>query len=534
MAKKYMLRLIGSTVCMVLLGLALGADIALAGDRPDIDIAVNKLARNLDPAKQTGNVDVRIYYSIYDTLIRRDFKNPFPGGGAKLIPGLATSWKRIDPTTLELKLRKGVTFHDGNPFNADDVLATFSSERLRGPKSFFPRGRVYFSHVKDVQKLDAYTGRFVTQQPDLVLEHRLSSYTAFIICDEAWNAFRKEGEDYMTWMDRAFKSMRWKPVGTGPYKFDSYRKNDFIKLTAFDGYWEGKPAAKSITFKAVPEVAARISGLVSGQYQMAVEIPPDQWKVLDRYDDVTTKSVVLDNSHVLVFNTRNEILKNKKLRHAMSLAIDRQKLIDSLWKGQTYTPNGHQLESFGAMYRAHRKGYAYDPEKAKQLVKASGYKGETITYRLIPAYYLNNVEAAQVIQEMWRQVGINAELEFVESFKKTRTESTMAYAWSNTYRIPDPTGALMANWGPNSAIQAKYKYFQPPEEFNDLGRKLFEMTEMKARADAFNRMLDIFEDEMAMTILYNPIVTFAMKSNFKWHPYTLFFMDFRPSNFSIE
>ena len=153
---------------------------------------------------------------------------------------------------------------------------------------------------------------------------------------------------------------------------------------------------------------------------------------------------------------------------------------------------------------------------------------------MIPAYYLNNMEAAQVIQEMWRQVGINAELEFVESFKKTRTESTMVYAWSNTYRIPDPTGALMANWGPNSGIQAKYKYFQPPREFNDLGLKLFGMTEMKARADTFNRMLDIFEDDMAMTILYNPIVTFAMKSNFKWYPYSLFFMDFRPSNFSIE
>lgn len=504
---------------------------AVADDRPDVSVAVNKLARNLDPAKQTGNVDVRVYYSIYDTLIRRNFRNP-PKVGVELEPGLAESWKRIDPRTLELKLRQGVTCHDGNPFNADDVLATFSAERLRGEKSFFPRGRIYFGHVEDVQKVDDYTVRFVTKEPDLILEARLSSYTAFVICDEAWNAYKKDGEDYMKWMDAAFKGLRWQPVATGPYKAVSYRKNDHIKLEAHDAYWGGKPAAKSVTFKSVPEVAARISGVVSGEYDMAVEVPPDQWEVLDRYDDIVRKSVVLDNSHVLVFNTQT--IESKKLRHAMSLAIDRKKLIDSLWKGQTYTPKGHQLASFGEMYQADRKGYAYDPEKAKQLVKESGYDGSEITYRLIPGYYLNNVESAQAIQEMWRQVGINAKLEFVESFKKVRTKETMAYAWSNTYRLPDPTGAIMANWGPSSAVQTRYKYFQPPQEFNDRGVKLFGMSDMKERSASFNRMLDIFEDEMAMTILYNPIVTFAMKKNVDWTPYSLFFMDFGPSNFSIK
>ena len=521
----------GGTAMAAVLAATLGCNAALADDRPDIAIAVNKLARNLDPALQTGNVDVRVYYSIYDTLIRRDFRNP-PKTGVKLEPGLATAWRQIDPTTLELDLRKGVTCHDGSPFNADDVLATFSPERLFGEKSFFPRGRIYFGHVKEVQKIDDYKVRFVTKVPDLILPARLSSYTSFVICDEAWNAHRKEGEDYTKWMDEAFKALRWKPVATGPYKAVSYRKNDHIKLESHDTYWGGKPAAKSITFKSVPEVAARISGVVSGEYDISVEVPPDQWEVLDRYDDIVRKSVVLDNSHVLVFNTQT--IKSKKLRHAMSLAIDRKKLINSLWKGQTYTPNGHQLASFGEMYQADRKGYSYDPEKAKQLVKESGYNGEEITYRLIPGYYLNNVEAAQAIQEMWRQVGITSKLEFVESFKKVRTKDTMAYSWSNTYRLPDPTGAIMANWGPSSAVQKKYKYFQPPKEFNDLGTGLISMSDMKKRSASFNRMLDIFEDEMAMTILYNPVVTFAVKKNIDWTPYSLFFMDFRPSNFKIK
>jgi len=513
--------------------LTLAAGAAQADDRPDFTIAVNALARNLDPAAQSGNVDVRVYYSIYDTLIRRNFRAD-GGSGAELEPGLATSWKRVEPNVLEVKLRKGVSCHDGNPFNADDVMATFSKDRLWGPKSYFSKGRPYFGHLKDVQKVDDYTVRFVTEKPDVTLEQRLSSYTSFVVCDEAWTAERKEGEDYKTWMDRAFKATRWNPVGTGPYKFSDYRKNDHITLAANDSYWEGKPAAKTITFKEVPEVAARISGLVSGEFQMAAEIPPDQWDVLDRYDDIKQKSIVIENTHVLVFNEADPVLSNKKLRHALSLSIDRKALIDSLWKGATYTPKGHQLKVFGDMYDDSRKGYAYDPEKARQLVKESGYDGQEISFRLIPGYYLNGQESAQAIQEMWRQVGINAKLDFVESFKAVRAEGAQIYAWSNSYRFPDPTGALLTLYGPNTAIVKKYGFFKPSEEYVRLADELLVTAEPAKRKEIFQRLLDIFEEDCPITMLYNPVTTIAMKKNVDWTPYALYFMDFRPSNFKIN
>ena len=123
------------------------APLRAADSRPDLVIAVNKLPRGLEPADNTGNVDVRATYSIFDTLIRRDFLKPDTDGGAKLIPGLATSWKRINPTTLELDLRKGVKFHNGTEFTADDVLFTFSEERLRGKKAALPCGS-YFAYLR--------------------------------------------------------------------------------------------------------------------------------------------------------------------------------------------------------------------------------------------------------------------------------------------------------------------------------------------------------------------------------------------------
>ncbi|MBZ6078679.1 ABC transporter substrate-binding protein [Microvirga puerhi] len=507
---------------------------ALADDRPSITIAVNELARSLDPVAQTGNVDVRIYYSIFDTLIRRDFSHPTADGGANLVSGLAESWSWTTPKTFDVKLRKGVVCHDGKPFNADDVLATFSAERLWGPESYYPEGRVYFGTLEKVEKLDDYTVRFTTSEHDAVMQHRLSSYTAFVICDEAWNAFKKPGVDHKVWMDEAAKNLRWNPVGTGPYKFVDYQKNDRIKLMAFDQYYEGKPAAAALTFKSVPEVAARVAGLVAGDFDISVEIPPDQWDSIAKYKDLVLKTVPLENSHILAFNPNDPVLADKKLRHALSLAIDRKALIDALWKGKTYTPNGHQLPSFGNMYIKDRAGYAHDMAKAKKLLAESSYKGQEISYRLIPNYYLYNVEAAQIIQEMWRELGVNIRIDFVESFKEVRKPGVQIFPWSNTYRIPDPTGALLVLWGPDSETQVGHKLYKSSDEFNALSKVLYVSADETERRNAFAKMLDIFEDDMPMTMLYNPVTAYVTKKNIRWEPYSQYYMDFRPSNFSID
>ncbi|MEO0763332.1 MAG: ABC transporter substrate-binding protein, partial [Pseudomonadota bacterium] len=289
----------------------------------------------------------------------------------------------------------------------------------------------------------------------------------------------------------------------------------------------------SVTFREVPEVAARVAGVVSGEYDMAVDIPPDQMGVVDQYDDIKSASVVLDNSHVLVFNQTDPVLASNELRQALSYAIDRDLLRQALWNDENYTPNGHQLPSFGDMYDAERAGFTFDLDRARDLVEASGYDGSPISFRLIPDYYLNGQEAAQILQEMWRAAGITVELEFVENFTAVRDEGAQIYAWSNTYRLPDPTGAIMANWGPNAAIQTRHGFFTPPEEFNMLAAAMFTTPDVAERRARFQRMLDIFEEEAPMTILYNPVVTFIMRDDIEWTPYSLFFMDFRADNFQI-
>ena len=525
--------------------MASGADdAALAQDaRPAIVIATNELARGLEPGSDTGNVDVRVIYSIFDTLIRRDFKNPLPGGGERLVPHLAESFKRVDPQTLEVVLRKGVKFHNGDEMTADDVMFTFSPERLWGPKSAIVEGRSTFGHLEKVEKIDSHTVRFVTKAPDLVLESRLATYTSWIVSARSWMQHREAAEKsnatlpaerQRPWLEIAMRNVKWSPVGTGPYKFRGWRNNEFIALDSHDAYWGGKPAAKSVTFREVPEPATRIAGLVSGEFHIVTDVPPDQVGLLQKYPDLVVSQIALENSHVLAFNMNDPLLKDKRIRQALSLAIDRETLNKALWDGKAYTPTSHQLPAFGKMFLPDRIAFKYDPAKAKALLGEAGYKGERIGYRIIANYYARGGEAAQILLEMWKKVGLNVELEFVENFQQVRGKGMQIYPWSNTYRLPDPSGGLLISWGPTSQTASTWKHFNPTPAYTETVSRITGGTTMEERRAAFAKALDIIEDEMPMTMLYNPIAVFASKKSIGWTPYPIHYMDFRPDVFTVK
>lgn len=496
-----------------------------ADTRPDLVVAVNALPRGLEPASDTGNVDVRATYSVFDTLLRRDFSNN------TLKPLLAESWKRIGPTVLEVKLRKGVVFHNGDPFDADDVVFTFSPERLSGQSPAIPGGRQYFGHLREVQKIDSHTVRFITDRADLVLEQRLATYTAWIVSRRQWERYKSSDPK---WMQTAIREVRWNPIGTGPLKFKEWRKDQYVAFEANDRYFLGRPAFKSVTFREVPELAARIAGIATGEFDIIVDVTPDQLPVLQRYKDLQAQTITLENSHVVVFNSNAPSLSDKRLRQALSLAIDRKRLRDALWQGRNYTPNGHQLPAFGDMYNKSRNGYVHDPKRARELVKAAGYDGKPISLRVIPNYYLNGTEVSQVLLEMWKAVGINVKLDLVDNFKQVRSKGVEMYLWSNTYRLPDPAGGIVILYGPNSQFQRGHNLWKAPAAFNEAAEAVVAATAQGARYNAFQQMLDIFEEEMPITVLYNPSYTYASKRTIDWKALPIFYMDFRPDVFRVR
>jgi peptide/nickel transport system substrate-binding protein len=487
--------------------------------RPGLTVAVADVPATLEPAQELSNQGVRITYSMFDTLIRRDFLSSPSGDGSKLVPSLAESWNRIDDKTLEVKLRRNVKFHNGEIMNADDVVFTFSPERLSGKNAIMKNGPAYFGVLDKVEAIDPTTVRFTTKTADPILEQRLASWTAWVVNKKDWT-------------EHANGKFPKFPVGTGPYKLETYKPDDSVKLVAFDDYFGGKPTAGTVTFRVVPEQATRIAGLVSGEFDVATNIAPDQVAQINSYPDIEARSVVLANVHVLVYNTENPVIKDKRIRQAMNLAIDRKLLVQALWNGQAIVPKGHQFPEFGQLFDDKRPDIAFDPEKAKQLLKEAGYNGQEIHYATRANYYLNALPAAQAIMEMWKAVGINGKLDVVESTDNLPSATHMVRSWSNSIRYPDPAGGLWNLWGPYGNVQLTKEW--KPAEFNALGEEMDRTSDLTKRRETFQKMLGIWEDEAPGTILYQPLETYGVRKSVKWQPYNAYYMDLRPYNLTFD
>lgn len=481
--------------------------------RETLVVGVQGLPGAMDPAGQLSNVGTRVTYSIFDMLIRRDFLD-----NNKLVPSLATAWERTSDTVMRLTLREGVTFHNGEPFTADDVKFTF--DRLNAEDSELVEARGYFVSFKEVRVIDDYTVEIETHQPDPLLEQRLASWGSWIV---------PQGYIEEVGGDAAFAQAA---IGTGPYKIVSFDPDNELVLEAYEGYWDEVPPVKQIVFRVIPEPSTRVTALLNGEVQIITNIPPDQVPTLESADNVTLKQIPLANMHVLRYNTNHPVLNNKLLRQAMNLAIDRQLLIDMLWGGKAVALRGHQFEEYGDLYNAERPFTPYDPELAKQLVAESGYDGSVIQYATEANYYTNGLQAGQAIIEMWREVGINAEIRLVQPGESIPAEERMVGNWSNSSVLADPDGALWRGWGVESATQRDA--WPAPEEFNQLGLEARSTLDKEVRYNNYQRMLEIWEDEAPGTVLYVPVENYAVAEGVNWEPYPFYYMDLRAYNLSFE
>jgi peptide/nickel transport system substrate-binding protein len=310
---------------------------------------------------------------------------------------------------------------------------------------------------------------------------------------------------------------------------DEERADQYIRLAAFDAYWEGEPTAATVTFREVPEPSVRVAGLVSGEFDIATNIAPDQIDQINGYDGVETRSVVLANSHVLVYNTDHPTLSDPRVRQALNLAIDRELLVEALWDGEANVPNGHQYPEYGDMFDAERPPLAYDPERARALLAEAGYNGEEIVYSTQPNYYLNALPAGQALIEMWKAVGLNARLNVTEDLNAISNDDLMIRNWSNSTRYPDPLGAIWIAWGPYGTAQQRWETWAN-EEFNTVGNELLTTVALPRRQELAKELLDIWEEDAPGTILYQPLETYGVRSDLEWQPYTFYYMDLRPHN----
>ncbi len=491
---------------------ASGADATEPITRAELIVGVQGLPGGMDPAAELSNVGTRVTYNVFDTLIRRNFLD-----GDKLEPALATAWERTSDTVMQFTLRQGVTFHNGDPFTAEDVKYTF--DRINKEDSILSSAQGYFTTFKAVRVIDEHTVEIETHLPDPLIEQRVASWASWIV-----------PKDYIeaNGGDEAFGQAA---IGTGPYKIVGFAPDDELVLEVYDEYWEELPPVQRLVFQVIPEASTRVTALINGEVQIITNIPPDQLPVLDGADAVEVRQIPLANMHVLRYNTNHPVLADKKLRQAMNLAIDRQLLIDTLWDGKAVPLQGHQFEEYGEMFNAERPFLPYDPERAKELVAESNYDGSVINYETQANYYTNGLQAGQAIIDMWKEVGINAEIRLRQPGESIPAEESMVANWSNSSVLADPDGTLWRSWGDRSSVQRNY--WTPPAEFNELGNGARSTLDNNIRFENYQQMLDIYEEEAPGTVLYIPVENYGAAKDVQWQPYPFYYTDFRAYNLAF-
>lgn len=460
----------------------------------------------------TTNAQTQMLNSIHDCLIEREpYSQPL-----KFLPALATSWKMIQPTVMEMKLRKGVKFHDGTTMSAEDVAFSLNRiwQRTR-PQYDGAQGRFFYNFDR-VEIVDPLTVRIHTKRPEPLIEVLLSDKCAGIVSKAHHDKVGFEKADLF-------------PVGAGPYRVLSFKARHQLVLERFKDYWGEQPPLDKITFLHIPEISSRITALVNGEVDFIGNIPPDQASPLQNRKDIKLLDVVWPMFHVYAINMTHPVTGNKKLRQAMNLGINRELLVKGLWHGKGLVPKAHQFKEYGPpLYMPELVTVKYDPERAKQLVKESGYKGEPVVLTFLPHYYTYGNLAAQAIAEMWQKIGINVRLQNIDKYPSDLKE-IMIRIWSNPMYYPDPMGAYDTHWS-KAGWPYRRNFFKPEHpKWDELYEKARFSTNVEERKQSYRALLEIAQDESGYILLYQPYESFAMRNHIEWkiptnmRPYALTF-----------
>jgi peptide/nickel transport system substrate-binding protein len=287
---------------------------------------------------------------IYDRLVDRDPKTYKPA------PMLATGWKVVNDTTWEFALRQGVKFHNGEPFNAASVKATMDYIKDPANKTHYqPR----WALVKDVVVVDDHTVRFVTEKP--------------------WPGFidRLAATDFLPMPAKVLKeqgpqALVTKPIGTGPFKFVQWVRDERLVLEKNPDYWKGAPDLNRVTFRYIPEFSARLAALLAGEIDIMKDVPPHAVELVDRSGKAKVRSTVSSRiNYLALVNLKPGPMQDLRVRKAINHAVNVDELIQQVLKGRATKMCG-ALSALNVDYTPGIECYKHDPARAQALFKEAG------------------------------------------------------------------------------------------------------------------------------------------------------------------
>src|SRR5215210_8091249 len=477
----------------------------------------------LDPRTTDTQEGYIVSANVYDCLVLYDL------GATTLRPGLAESWAiSEDGRDYTFNLRQGVSFHDGEPFNADAVITWYNSIDERAPDSQYDATRMVYiadfitNWIDTVEAVDEFTVRMTLPEPYAPLLANLAIPIAGIPSPAAV----AKGLDYVM----------VNPSGTGAFKLaspDDWTRDSQMVLQANPDYWGGVPKVEQFIVRVIPESSTRLQSLEAGEIDIAwALIPEDVEKTRDNPDLVIVEDAGL-NSNYVELNTSKEPFTSKEVRQALNYAVNKQELSDGLYNGNMVTAGG-VLPPVDWAFNPDLKSYPYDPDKAKELLAEAGYdEGNPLTFTFmaytIPRGYNPAADRlATAIQEYWSEVGVQTDIQTAEwtQYRADRRAGLFAcdlYGWQGDNGDPDnflATFFYSANKGGGNTT------FYDNPEVDDLLVQAVRISDLEERKALYQQVEQIVVDDAPCVFLgyqKHQVVTRANITDFQLQPTYIYY-----------
>ncbi len=349
-----------------------------AAEPTEIVVVVPADIKSLDKCAEETFNSMNVTGNIFDRLLQYD-------EDMNIQPMLATSYEVLDDHTWRFHLREGVTFHNGEPFNAEVVK--FTLDRASDPESVLA---YYVTTVEETKVIDEYTVDVITSVPDAVLDRKVGAWIDMVPPGAVEELGERFGDS---------------PVGSGPFKFVDWVKGDRITVEANEEYWGGAPLVDRVVFRFVTEPSTRVAMLNAGEADLISNIPSDLVEDLAASPGVKIERVLGFRKMLVILNASGPT-GDVRVRKALNYAVDKQLIIDTILQGQAQVAAG-AVHIMAPGHNPQVEPYPYDPDEAKRLLAEAGYaEGFEIDLNHTVGVFPKDKETAEAIAYQLEQIGL--------------------------------------------------------------------------------------------------------------------------------
>jgi glutathione transport system substrate-binding protein len=360
--------------------------------RTDLTVAQAANPTTMDPQDAQDTLSFSIMKTMYEGLLGFD-------KDMKVIPVLADGMPTLsaDAKEVTFKLKQGIKFQDGTDFNAEAVKANL--DRVKDPNNKLKRASL-FATVDHTEVVDPYTVKIVLNKPFAAIVETFAHPAAMMISPKAIKDFGKDVQRH--------------PVGTGPYQFVEWKDADHVTVKKFADYHDKNNLAKleTIVFKPVTEASSRVSMLKAGDAQYVYPFPPDQAAAVKGDDSIALDQTPSIVERYVAFNTTKKPFDDKRVRQALNYAVNKDALIKVVTNG--YAQPAKSSIAPNVWGYKEQTPYNFDLDKAKKLLADAGYANGFDT-TIWTANASESAKVAEFIQQQWKQIGVNANVQQMES-----------------------------------------------------------------------------------------------------------------------